>query len=895
MATSKNSLVKKILVGLGAVVVLLFIAALVAPMFVPWDKVKAQAEEKISEITHHKITIGKIGFNVFRGVEIRNLRVENAGGFSKDPLLTDEAVIVKYRLLPLLVGKVVMKAIILDKPTLVVEKDAEGRFNFSDMIPAKKEGAEEPKEKEAKEGGPAKLPVSVLISRVAINQASLTYRDMGKKQEYKIDDLNLKVNNITLAGLTPVKVLLDAKIKAMGSTIPLNLKTDWRFSLAKEQFILDSAEVTLPGVLFRAKGTVDQVLSAAALGIAGEIALDFGRIQKELIPADIQAKFPRDFSMSGKGAVTFKVNGPAKQPEALVADVTNQIALQVQAVGLNIPVSLEGGIGFKNADLAVNEKLVVPGLDAALAVKLADAMKAKNLSTELKASLDLGTAAAKLVPPGQASKLSDVKASGQVGVTAKVNGPLSQMEKLMIAGQVQAKAVSVDFQKKSVLDDVNALVALAPDKIALTSLSGKLAGQPLKASFSAAGFDLRKPETLKPAALKAKVLWNVESPLLNLDALMALVPESKDKKAKTGDQTAQTGTDTQPEAGSKAETGKPEPVASELMPAGLDLQGKAKLGGMKFGKVTFGKLDYDMTIKQRVFNNTVSLQGYKGVVGAQAKLDFTGKILAYDIKADVKTVDLEPLLNDVLETYAATKSKKPEIIQEIKDKIVGTLSGRLTMNGRGMKPAAAMANLKGQGNFTLLNGRIRKFSFQPALAKLFGSDRFDQDIPFDHTLIDFTIADQMVNLTKFVLESGEKGQGGDIRMNAHGLITFKAEFKDFRLRPALSPRASSDLSPQVRQYSAVLKDDQGWTNIPVIMNGPMSKPDVQPDLEWIKGQFSNYLSKKGKAVTEEAGKKVQDFFKKAQGKNPDEVKKDAAEEIEKAKEKLKDFKLNNLF
>jgi AsmA protein len=864
-------------------------ALIIVPLFIPWDKVKVQAEQKISEMTHHTVTIGSIGFNVFRGVEIRNLRVENARGFSQDPLISDEGAVVKYRLLPLLFGKVILKAVVLDKPRVTVERAADGRFNFSDMIPAKtaEMKAEEPKAAadESKASGAVKIPLEVLISRAAINQASLTYRDLAKKQEYAIDDFNLKIDNITLTGLTPVTVLMDAKIKAMGSVIPFSLQADWRFSLAKELFTLDRAVVTLPGLKFQAQGTVEQVISNATLAITGDLNADFGLIMKELVPAEMAGKLPKDMALSGTGVITFKINGPAKSPEALQAEVTDQIKIQLQAMGLEVPISVDGGLGFKNAGLDLKEKMALPGLEANLAVQLADVLKTKVLACTLNANLDLGVAASKMVPPSQAAKLSDLKAGGTVQVNAKINGPLSQMDKVAINGQVQAKAVSVNFQKRSILEGVTALLTLAPDRVALTSLSGKLAGQPIKASFSAAGFDLRKSETLKPAHLKAKVQWAFESPMLDGDALMALMSKSKEeaKAAQQPEPAAVTG----PEA--------PEPVASELMPAGLEVQGQAKLGGLHYSKVKLGALVYGMTIKQRVLRNSVSLKGYDGLIQAQVPMDFTGKQLSYDVKADVKNVDVQPLMTDVLDTYAATKTKKPEIISELRDKLTGHLSGSMTLSGHGMRASVAKKNMKGQGAFTLLNGRIQKFAFQSQLAKLFGSQRLDQDIPFDHTVIEFTIADQLVNLTKFLLESGQSGEAGDIRMAANGGITFDASFKDFKMRPSLSPKASATLSPQFQQYSIVLKDEKGWVTIPVIMNGPMSKPDVQPDWNWIKQQFSDKLSKKAKGAAEEAGKKVQNFMQNEKGKSQEQMKQDAGKEVEKAKEQIKNLKLDNLF
>jgi len=159
--TKKNKhLWRTLIFVLAGLVLLLGLAAVIVPLFIPWDKVKTQAEQKVTEITHHRVTVGSLGFNIFKGIVIKDIRVENGKGFSADPLLSDQGAVVQYRLLPLLVGKVMIKAVVLENPTVLVEKAADGTFNFSDMLPAKSANsaapasAAKPEEKSAPEVSP---------------------------------------------------------------------------------------------------------------------------------------------------------------------------------------------------------------------------------------------------------------------------------------------------------------------------------------------------------------------------------------------------------------------------------------------------------------------------------------------------------------------------------------------------------------------------------------------------------------------------------------------------------------------------------------------------------------------------------------------------------------------
>ncbi len=758
-----------LLISALGILLLAGLALAIVPRFIPWEKIKTSAEKKISETIQHKVTIGSIRFNLFRGIEIKNLKIENARGFSREPFLTDEIAAIQYRLLPLLAGKVMIKAVKLKRPQLLIEKKADGQFNFSDMLPAPKAVAAPEPKPEIK--SPARLPVELLVARVEISDASLVYRDLATKSEQRLEDFNLSIHNLTLAGLTPVKVNLEVKLRSMGQTIPLVLETSWRINYFQEEFILEEFILDLPGIKATAKGRVDKVLTEPNLDLSGKITADFNRMVEEILPLPVRKKMPLEMKIGGTAESDFKVSGPVKD-----------------------------GPG----KLAFSSSLQIAGLEAS-------------------------------------------------------------------------------YKDKTLLKDVSAALIILPDKITLKTLTGRLAGQSLRADFQAQGFDLRQPDTLKPGQLKAAVKWNLESELLDVDALLALLP-AKPEPADTG-QPKQT----------KRISDKPEPDARKFIPAHLKVTGKAKLGGLRFGAVKLGAMDFSMNLNKRRLQSSGTLRGYQGSIKDSLHLDFTGKVLRYTITTQVRNVNLEPLLNDVVDTFLAAKLKKPELISELKSKMTGILSGQLDISGSGMRAAKAKPALKGQGGFTLKKGSLREFAFQDKLAQWFGSDKLKQNIPFDHTVMEFSLGQQIVNVTKFTAESGPRGEGGDIRMTANGKLTFEAAFQDFKLRPRLHPRAAKELSPEFQKYNEILKDDRGWVTIPVVLNGPIKKPDVKPDWDWIRKQFAGKAKRKIKTATDEAGKKVEKFIKKQKDKPPEEIKQDLNRELNKAKEKLKDLNLKNLF
>jgi uncharacterized protein involved in outer membrane biogenesis len=839
------------LVVLAGLVLLAVLAAVVVPLLIPWDKVKAAAEQKISQATHHQVTVGSLGFNIFKGVVIKDLRVANAAGFSPEPLLSDQGAVVQYRLLPLLWGQVLIKAVVLERPTVLVEKAADGTFNFSDMLPAKSAPAASPAAPSTAKAGPPAIPLELLISRLAIENASLSYHDLKSHQIYTVEAFNLEINNLTLAGLTPVKVLLSAKLKALGTDINLKVEADWRLQYAQEKFLLDRLAVSLPGVALAVAGSVGQVLTSPQLDVTGNLDVDFGVLLAALRPA-LTGKTPAGSGLTGSLKVGFKAAGAVKDPKALTVSLDDAVDAHWSMPGMHLPLKIAGKINLNKNDLDLRQELTLP--------------------------------------PAQADLVRGVKAAGTVLLTGTVKALLGDPQQMAIALQVAAKNISASYEEKQLLENIQATLAITPEQISLPALSGKLGGQPVKFSLLVRGFDLRDPATLKPPALKAQATWTLESPLLDVDALLALMPGKPGAGREGAGQV-----DAPDAAGAPAAPG-PEMQADKVVPPGLGMAGTAKLGGLKFGKVTLGKMNFKLDLKNRVCNETGAIAGYQGAIAETVRLDFTQNLLGYAVNADLKNVDVQPLLNDVVDTFVAAKLKKPQIISEIKDKLSGRLSGKLQINGAGVSPEAAKPRLTGNGAFDLKNGRISKFAFQDNLASLFGSDKFRQDIPFDNTLINFTLAQQKVDLTKFDMSSGARGEGGDIRLWAQGKIKFTADFEEFHLRPALSPRASSNLSAQFRQYAEVLKDAQGWMVIPVVMNGPIRSPQVLPDWDWIKSQFSGYAGKKVNAAAQKAGEKVQGFINSQQGKSAEEIKNNAAEEMEKAKDQLKNLNgLKDLF
>jgi len=237
--------VKKILklsgIVLGVVVVLIVIAAIALPRFLPLDKIKDIAAEKASEAVHRNVKIGHVSFNIFTGIEIRDVSVSNRPGFSKEPFISAGLIEMKYDLWKLLRGKVAINKIVLVKPEILIE-NMDGVSNYSDMVGAKKPA--QPKKPQVK-----KEPISILVSSFAIKDAKLTMNTFtkGVKKVMQLKDLNLSMSGISLKTIRPMSFYVGMTGVYEGKDVPITVSGRINLDLGKSYVKVYDMDITAAG------------------------------------------------------------------------------------------------------------------------------------------------------------------------------------------------------------------------------------------------------------------------------------------------------------------------------------------------------------------------------------------------------------------------------------------------------------------------------------------------------------------------------------------------------------------------------------------------------------------------------------------------------------------------
>ncbi len=236
---------KKILIGLGAVIVVLVIAALVVPMLIPVDTYKGRLLAAIQDATGREARIdGDFGFSILPNVQFTAGKVSlaNAKGASPDKMVTLDNLKVRVAVMPLLSGNVQIDSFVLDKPVINLSVDKNGVPNWQF---AKKEAAAAAKPapapsggaKPAEGGGAPSMLKGLTLGDVRIVDGKVSYSDARTNKSYVLDAVNMKVALPSLS----------SPMQADGSVV-------WN-----QEKITLSAHVTNPNALLNAERTAVNV------------------------------------------------------------------------------------------------------------------------------------------------------------------------------------------------------------------------------------------------------------------------------------------------------------------------------------------------------------------------------------------------------------------------------------------------------------------------------------------------------------------------------------------------------------------------------------------------------------------------------------------------------------
>jgi hypothetical protein len=132
-----------------------------------------------------EVRVKQMDISLLSGVTLAGITVANPAPFPGD-LLTADAFVLRYRLLPLLAGRVEVERVALEKPALDLVLDARGTFNCERL------GGPAARKRKAAAPPAAAMPLRVVLKRLAVEKGSVTLTDHTKARLLTVEDVGLR-------------------------------------------------------------------------------------------------------------------------------------------------------------------------------------------------------------------------------------------------------------------------------------------------------------------------------------------------------------------------------------------------------------------------------------------------------------------------------------------------------------------------------------------------------------------------------------------------------------------------------------------------------------------------------------------------------------------------------
>ncbi len=373
-----------------------------------------------------EVRVRKMSLSLFSGVDMAGVAVANPAPFAGD-LVTADSFVFRYRLLPLLAGRIAVDQLVLERPTLALAMDARGGFNY-ERLGGRTAGSVN--------AHGASVPLAIDLSRLAVEHGRLTVVDARRASLLSVENADFTTS--LQAGpdgyrgrgrLGLGKIVLASGVAVTDLTAPLEIAGgvarvgplrghlakgdvggELRIDLARARFTsdvelrgIDVAALareagSIPGFdgELRAKASVAGAGGVATLKGKGEAQIDRCRAAQsrlfETIAAALQAPALRHpdldecrvtFTLGGgrletpvvsaKGASLALTGAGGVDLASTVLDYKMTLALSSQLLA-RVPVAdlraafRERGDGFSTLDFAVTGTTAAPKTDIALRI-----------------------------------------------------------------------------------------------------------------------------------------------------------------------------------------------------------------------------------------------------------------------------------------------------------------------------------------------------------------------------------------------------------------------------------------------------------------------------------------------------------------------------------------------
>ncbi len=343
---------KKVLIGLGVIVVLLVAAVIIIPQFVPLESYKAEIQAQAKQATGRDLRIdGPISLSLFPAIAIsvEDVGFSNAPGAVAPEMATIERLDVALQILPLISGEIAVDRFILERPVISLEVDAEGKPNWDIQTGQAGDAAAGGDDASAAGGDSGSSVSEIRLGEVRLVDGTFSYVDQQSGQEEILSAVNMELALPSLSEPFAAEGSADWK----GETITLSIDAESPRNLMSGEATNLAMSVEAAPVTFSFDGAAR---NAEELGLQGQLALAVPSIRKLAAWTGNPLDFP------GEGLGPFNLEGVLEMMGAKVALTDAKLSVdEIAADGL-FSVDARGAKPMIKAELNVDQLNLNPYL-----------------------------------------------------------------------------------------------------------------------------------------------------------------------------------------------------------------------------------------------------------------------------------------------------------------------------------------------------------------------------------------------------------------------------------------------------------------------------------------------------------------------------------------------------
>ena len=187
----------------------------------PPSKIKSLAQDYVRNNYSRELDYDGFSFTII-GVKVKNFKISEVGTFENGTFVQAEDLILKAELLPLFKKELRVKKLLLQGIEINIIKNQDGTFNFDNFISKNTEEASKQEEIKTQEATSSDFKVN--IDNVNLKDSSFYYSDKQSDMYFKVENVNLIIDNFSLNDLFPFTLDLKTSLDmGMAKIDPLAL------------------------------------------------------------------------------------------------------------------------------------------------------------------------------------------------------------------------------------------------------------------------------------------------------------------------------------------------------------------------------------------------------------------------------------------------------------------------------------------------------------------------------------------------------------------------------------------------------------------------------------------------------------------------------------------------